>query len=129
MQNKLSIIVMIILTIFLNGCGNDIVFDHTPDSNDTEIGDTAPIANAGVDKTTPVFTAIEIVGTATAGNGEIIGYEWRENLLLVSGFKSFTYTPSTEGNHTLTFTVVDENDLKASDSMVVEVTAEVNTTN
>ena len=126
MQNKLSIIMILILSMFLTSCDKNIEFVSTPDNNS---GISAPNANAGQDRTTPVFTAIEIVGTVIAGDGKIIGYEWRENLQLISGFESFTYTPSTEGNHTLTFTVVDENDLKASDSMVVEVTAEANTTN
>jgi hypothetical protein len=127
MQNKLSISLMLIFSIFLIGCGNDIVFDNTPDSNGTDGEIKPPSVNAGVDKTTTVFSTIEIVGTVTAGDGQIVGYEWRESLQLLSGLKSFAYTPSTEGNHTLTLTVVDENDKKASDSMIVIVTAEANT--
>ena len=128
MQKKLSIFMILMLSIFLAGC-NDIEFVSAPDSNDTGTETKAPVVNAGVDKTTPVFTAIEIVGTVTAGDGEITGYEWRESSQLVSGLKSFSYTPSIEGNHTLTLTVFDDNDLRDSDSMVVIVTAEVNTTN
>ena len=127
MQNKLSISLMLILSIFLIGCGNDIVFDNTPDSNETE--NNLPVANAGEDKTTTVFTAVEIIGSGTDGDGQIVDYEWRENLQLVSGLKSFTYIPTTEGNHTLTLTVLDDRDAIGRDSMLVIVTAEVNTSN
>lgn len=128
MKNKLSISMILLLGMLLMGCDN-IEFASTADSNDTGSGTKAPIANAGTDKATPVFQAIEIVGTAVAGDGEIVGYEWRENLQLISGLKRFIYTPSTEGNHTLTFTVVDANDLTDSDSMIVTVTTETNATN
>lgn len=126
MQNKLYVIIMLTISLFLVGCGQDIVFDNTPDSNDTNGSTKAPVVNAGKDITTPVFKAVEIVGTVTVGDGQIVGYEWRENLQLISGRKSFTYTPSTEGNHTLTFSAFDDNDLKGSDSIIVTVTPEVN---
>jgi len=128
MQNKLSVIIMLTVSLFLVGCGQDIVFDNTPESNSTSSENKAPVANAGADKTTSVFKAIEIAGSVTVGDGQIVGYEWRENLQLISGRKSFTYTPSTEGNHTLVFSVIDENDLQDSDSMIVIVTPEVNGT-
>ncbi len=126
MQNKLSVIILLTISLFLVGCGQDIVFDNTPDSNDTNSSNKAPKVNAGTDKVTPVFKPIKIAGTVTVGSGQIVGYEWRENLQLLSGRKSFTYTPSKEGNYTLTFTAFDENDLKDSDSIIVTVTPEVN---
>ena len=129
MQNKLSIIVMFILSIFLIGCGNDIVFDNTPDSNSTNGENKAPVANAGVDQTTILFKSIGIVGNGTDSDGKVIDYEWRENLQLISGLKDFTYLPTSEGNHTLTLTVLDDDGARGQDSMVVIVAAEANTTN
>ncbi len=119
MQNKWSGILL--LSLLLMGCSN-IEFVSTSDNNETNGGNKAPVVNAGVDKTTQVAKSIEIVGSVIVGDGDITGYEWRENTQLLSGLKSFTYTPTTEGNHTLTFTATDENDLSDSDSMVVEVT-------
>ena len=119
MKNVLSIIMILILSMFLAGCDKDIEFVSTK----------GPKADAGDDKRVEASTPLNIVGKVTAGDGEIVGYEWREGTFIHSVLKEFDYTDSSEGNHTLIFTVVDANDLKDSDSMIVTVTAEANTTN
>jgi hypothetical protein len=120
---------MFILSIFLLGCGNDIVFDNTPDSNSTNGENQPPVANAGADKTTTIYKSIGLVGSGTDSDGQIVDYEWRENSQLISGLKDFTYLPTSEGNHTLTLTVLDDDGARGNDSMIVIVTAEANTTN
>ena len=129
MQNKLSIVVILILSMFLMGCGNDIVFDNTPDSNSTNGENKPPIANAGVDKTTIVFKSIALIGKGTDSDGKVVDYEWKEGSQLISGFKDFTYLPTAEGNHTLTLRVLDDDGAIGKDTMVVVVTPEANTTN
>jgi len=122
MKNKLSILIMFMLSLFLMGCGNDIVFDNTPDSNSTNDENKTLKADAGTDKNITVGTSIEIEGKVTIGSGDIIGYEWKEGSVLHSGLKKFTYTaPSEAAKHTLTFTVYDANDKKASDTMTITV--------
>ena len=126
MKNVLSIIMILILSIFLAGCDKDIEFVNTTpdtnDTNDTDVGHKAPVADAGDDENTTVGTSIEIVGKFIVGDGDIIGYEWKEGSVLRSGLKKFTYTaPSKEGKHTLTFTVYDSNDKKSSDTMTITV--------
>jgi len=119
MKNTLSIVMILIMSMFLAGCDNNIEFTNIADNNDTK----APIANAGADKDITVSTSTEIVGTVVVGDGEIVGYEWKEGTTVLSGLKQFTYTaPSAEGTHTLTFTVYDDNDKNSSDTMVINVT-------
>jgi len=120
MKNILSIIMILILSMFLAGCDKDIEFvNTTPDTND---GHKAPVAYAGKDEIIDVSSQVEIVGTVTVGDGEIVGYEWKEDDHLHSGRKQFTYTaPTKKGTHTLTFTVYDSNDKNASDTMTITV--------
>ena len=122
MKNVLSIIMILILSMFLVGCDKDIEFVGSSDNNDTNDTNKAPVADAGDDKNTTVGTSIEIVGKFTVGDGEIVGVEWKEGSVLRSGLKKFIYTaPSVAAKHTLTFTVYDSNDKNASDTMTITV--------
>jgi hypothetical protein len=121
MKNAMSIIILI-TSLFLTGCDKDIEFVTTLDNNDTEIENKAPIANAGEDRVTTVFTSIEIVGSGTDSDGQIVDYEWRrEDGTVISGLKTFTYMPSAEGNYTFTLIVLDDDDKTGSDTMRVTV--------
>ena len=111
MKNVLSIIMILILSMFLVGCDKDIEFVST----------NAPKADAGDDRKVKASTFVKIVGKVTAGDGEIVGYEWREGTFIHSVLKEFDYIDSSEGNHTLTFTVVDSNDKSDSDTMTITV--------
>ena len=118
MKNRLSILMIFIFSMFLTGCDKDIEFVNTPDNNDTK----APKADAGKDQRIKVSNSKEIIGKVTAGDGEIVGYEWKEGTTLLSGLKQFTYTaPSKVGAHKLTFTVYDDNDKNGSDEMTITV--------
>jgi len=121
MKNILSIIMMLILSMFLSGCDKNIEFENTSNGNNTGIENKAPVADAGEDKTTTVFTSIEIIGSGTDSDGQIVDYEWKEGGIVISGLKKFTYMPSTEGNHTLTLIVLDDDDKTGSDTMLVTV--------
>ena len=119
MKNILSIIMILILSMFLAGCDKDIEFvNTTPDNNGTKVLK----AEAGENKNVKVGDSIEIIGKFTVGDGEIVGYEWKEDDHLHSGRKQFTYTaPTKKGTHTLTFTVYDSNDKNHSDTMTITV--------
>jgi len=123
MKNALSIIMILILSMFLAGCDKDIEFvNTTPDNNGTKVLK----ADAGENKKVKVGDSIEIVGSFTVGRGEIVGYEWKEGSVLLSGLKKVDYTSSKVGLHTLTFTVYDSNDKNSSDTMIITVNKEVN---
>ncbi len=129
MKNTLSIIMILIMSLFLAGCNKDIEFVDTSDNNSTDVGNKVLKANAGEDKNVKVGESIEIVGEVTVGDGEIVGCEWKEGNELLSGRKQFTYTaPTKKGIHKLRFTVYDSNDKKSSDEMIVTV-KEVNANN
>jgi uncharacterized lipoprotein YajG len=96
MKNTLSIIMILIMSLFLAGCNKDIEFVDTSDNNSTDVGSKAPIAQAGADKEIKVGTSVEIEGKVTVGDGEIVGYEWKEGNELLSGRKQFTYTAPTK---------------------------------
>lgn len=118
------------ITVFVFiGCEN-VEIINTPDtSTSTETTVTletaAPVANAGADRTVTVFDNIEIIGSGTDSDGQIVDYEWEEDGELISGLKDFTYFAQTEGNFTLTLTVVDDDGLTDSDSMIITVNAEI----
>jgi ABC-type Fe3+-hydroxamate transport system substrate-binding protein len=123
MKNTLSIIMILIMSLFLAGCNKDIEFVDTSDNNSTDVGNKVLKADAGEDITITEGNSTVVVGTVTVGDGEIVGYEWKEGTFLHSGRKQFTYTaPTKKGIHTLTFTVYDSNDKKSSDTMTITVT-------
>jgi hypothetical protein len=123
MKNALSIIMILIMSLFLAGCNKDIEFVDTSDNNSTDVGNKVLKANAGEDKNVKVGESIEIVGKVTVGDGEIVGHEWKEDSRLHSGRKQFTYTaPTKKGIHKLRFTVYDSNDKNHTDIMVITVT-------
>ena len=116
-----KIIYLITLLMFI-GCDN-VEIINTSEADTTESSQT-PIANAGTDKTILLGEEIEISGSGTDSDGNIVDYEWREGTVLVSGLKDFTYLGTVEGIHTLTLTVVDDDGFTDSDTMDIEVTTE-----
>ncbi len=83
---------------------------------------TPPTANAGVDKSTQVNQSVTINGTGNDSDGSITSYEWISGSTVLSNSASFTYTPTIEGNETLTLTVTDNEGATASDDMLLTVT-------
>ena len=119
-----KMIYLMIVLLFV-GCDN-VEITNTSEVNTTETSQ-APVANAGSDRTIALFEGIEIIGSGTDVDGTIVDYEWKEDTVLVSGLKDFTYLGAVEGNHTLTLTVLDDDGFTGSDSMTIIVTADVNT--
>ena len=78
-----------------------------------------PIADAGVDKSTRVGQPVTINGSGTDTDGTIVSYEWKKGNVVLASSASFDYIPTQEGKETLTLTVMDNDGLKDSDSMVV----------
>ena len=86
-------------------------------------GCTTPTVDAGSDKTVQVNQSVQITGTVTNSNGANVTYVWKEGSTVLANTKSFSYTPSTVGDHKLTFYVSDDKGNKDDDSMVVTATA------
>jgi hypothetical protein len=83
----------------------------------------APTVNAGVDKSIQPGDTIELIGTATDDVAiDTNSYEWRDsNNTLVATTASFNYTAVAEGNFTFTFSAMDNEQLRSSDSITIEV--------
>jgi hypothetical protein len=118
----MKIINSLIIALFLIGC-DDV---NIPSDNEGDISQEiqGPTALAGIDRTIELFENIQITGSATAGDGSIVDYEWKEDGVLISGLQTFTYLGDSEGDFTLTLTVVDENGLSDTDDMIITVTDE-----
>ena len=86
-------------------------------------GCTTATVDAGSDKTVQVNQSVQITGTVTNSNGANVTYVWKEGSTVLANTKSFSYTPSTVGDHKLTFYVSDDKGNKDDDSMVVTATA------
>ena len=86
----------------------------------------APTVNAGADKSVTVNTAVDINGTASDSDGNIVDIEWTEGADVLATTLDFSYTPTAVGDHELTLTVMDDDGATASDSMIVTATEEEN---
>ncbi len=86
----------------------------------TATGDAA--VDAGADKTVQVNQAIQITGTASNAGSANISYIWKEGSTVLAHTASFNYTPTTVGDHTLTFTASDDKGNIGSDTMTVIAT-------
>jgi len=116
-------------------CDEDDDNDGFSDANETASGtnpqdlsdypgkveNQAPTVNAGEDKTVTVNSAITLIGTAADSDGTISSYEWKEGSTVLATTASFDYMPTSVGNHTLTFSVTDDDGGVSSDSIVVNV--------
>gem|GEM_PF-902880 len=83
------------------------------------IANLPPLVNAGPDVSATLALPITITGTATDSDGTIASREWRENGALLATTASFSYTPTSNGAHTLVFKATDNKGLSASDEMIV----------
>ncbi len=100
--------------------GDDVSAEVTINIEITPI--IAPTANAGGNQSVEVNQSITLSGSAsTDSDGNIVQYEWSENgtVLHTTDHYEFNYTPSTEGDHSITLTVKDDDDATATDTIVV----------
>ncbi len=86
----------------------------------------APTANAGADTSVQVNTPVALTATATDIDGTITRYVWKEDNITLATTAVFDYTPKTEGEHTLTLTVTDNEGTTATDQVIVTATATPN---
>ena len=82
-----------------------------------------PIADAGVDMTTPVYQTVTILGSGSSSDGTIISYQWLKNGTILANTATVDYTPTVVGTDTLTLTVTDDDGVTDSDSMELTVIA------
>jgi len=110
---------------------NSVIAEHTKDEVDTQEEIQAivnqintnipPIANAGRDFIIQLGDSITIHGEANDSDGKIVSYKWMEGNITLSSFDTFTYHPSSIGEHILEFIVTDDKGATASDTCSVIV--------
>lgn len=81
-----------------------------------------PKAIAGSNRNAKVNQIITLSGKANDIDGNIVSYEWKDGNNIISNSVSFPYKPIEIGEHTLTFTITDNDGLTDSDSLTVLVT-------
>jgi len=82
----------------------------------------APSAVAGADQTIIIGDSVTLnASNSVDDDGSVISYLWTENGVQLSTNVSFSKSDFTLGSHTLTLTVIDNNGLFGSDSVVVVV--------
>ena len=87
------------------------------------MGNYAPIAYAGEDKTIRVNETVTLDGsTSQDKDGHIMSYQWREGVeILGTGEKLRNYSSNVVGEHTIILTVQDNNGAISTDSVIVNV--------
>ena len=79
--------------------------------------------NAGVDREVKKGTTITMAGTYEGNFSDVASYIWKEQNSVLSHSISFSYTPQSTGNHTLTLTIVDKNHNNYSDNITIHTLA------
>jgi len=91
----------------------------TPSECPIESANNLPTVDAGENKGIKLNQPITLNATATDSDGNIKSYNWYENNQLISIKQSFDYEPKTLGVHTLTLEVIDNENAKASDTIII----------
>ena len=105
MKTSIKMLMIMGLVAILTACNNNAI--------------TSPVIDAGADTSVIVNTQVDINGTASDSDGNIVDIDWSENGSTISTSLNFSYTPTTVGDHKLTLTVTDDDGAIASDTMVV----------
>ena len=100
----------------------EIAVDTNGDVQTLINSNLAPIADAGSDKEIELNQSILINGNGQDQDGNIVGYEWSENGVIITNDRSFVYTPVNTGPHILTLKVTDNNGASSTDTVVINVT-------
>ena len=87
----------------------------------------APSANAGGDRSIMIGSSVTLKASGVDIDGSIVTYNWSEDGNSLSNKQSFTYKPTTLGANTLTLTVTDNDNLTATDSILITVVDKPNT--
>jgi serine protease len=87
------------------------------------IPNTAPIANAGVDKTALVKASVSFSGSASTDDKGIVSYGWNFGDGSTATGMTASHTFNTSGTFTVTLTVTDAEGLTGTDTATVTVRA------
>jgi len=80
-----------------------------------------PVANAGEDRTLTLGETVQLSGTGSDSDGNITSYSWKEGNNTVSDTALLSYTPSSDGIHSLTFSVTDNDGATSTDQISINV--------
>ena len=90
--------------------------------NPISITNILPIANAGADKVITYQENAYLSGANSSdSDGFIISYKWYENGLLLGENENLSLASLSEGTHTVTLIVTDNDDMNGTDEVVVTV--------
>jgi len=120
MKHFISLAFSIIFLFFLNACGGG----SSSNDDDTSPADNLPpVADAGEDKIVFLDQIVTITGSGSDADGTVVSYVWKEGSTVLSDTATFDYTATTEGIHTLTLTVTDNEGATDSDTIDVNATS------
>ncbi len=125
MKHLFTLTFGIIFLIFLNACGGGSS-SGTLDDSSPPVEDTAPIAYAGLDQIVIVNNLVTLDGSGSTDNdGIIIDYKWTEGTNELSNEKSFDHNFTTLGDHIITLTVTDDDNMTDTDEVIITVTENI----
>ena len=126
-KSKMTKSLIVSATLLLTACGSSSSSTSssnlTPDSSSGV--NKAPIVDAGEDRKAQVNTSVLIWGSASDSDGQISLYEWKKGDNILGTTADLRYTPTKLGTEILTFRVVDNDGVSASDTLNLEVITEV----
>lgn len=85
------------------------------------VANILPIAHAGNYQTVLVGTSVTLTSSSTDSDGTIVGYEWKEGSTVLSTNASFSKSDFSEGSHTISLTVTDDDGGTNTDTVVITV--------
>lgn len=92
----------------------------------SDSSNSPPLVEAGPDKFSTINEPVIITGTAIDGDGSIVSQQWLENSHILSKNKTFSYIPTTRGEHILIFEATDNDGATKSDTLKVIVNSPAN---
>ncbi len=123
-----GLMVVVLLTV-LSGCGGGGNPGGTKKPpNETVGGNQPPTANAGADQQVASGATVILDGSGSSdSDGQIVSYVWSEGGTQVGTGVSVALNNVSDGAHTYTLTVTDDDNATASDSVTVRVGSTVTT--
>lgn len=101
---------------------NDGSIDSAPDTITIIVdGNTLPVANAGDDQTLYYTETLNLSGSLSTDDSEIVSYTWTEGETVLSSEMNLSTTGFSVGTHILTLTVLDDDGETSTDEVVVNI--------
>ncbi len=85
--------------------------------------DYKPTVDIGLDQVVEVGTTLNFKGIASDVDGEIVSYEWKNDLETLAYTADYTYITTEVGRETLSLTVMDENNNYTTDTVFLDIRA------